>query len=357
MSRNNSINTSMSDLKVFLTFATPLIALVVCGMTASSFYDVVPARHQAIWTQFQRVKYNETSGSGFYWKLPWVTGNHMFTGLDKDEVSYTCGTKDGITFEGKVAITNRLLPEKVLESYLIHGNNPDRANIYDMSEFLMQAICAEMTARQFLVDKFTDIDDLLYDALVEAQTKAKSGLKIEQGKVKVFKPVPTNSNIGDIIKMEAVHRQATRTAGEKQKLNAKQAVLAKEKQAAEEELARERNIAEQQRISDSQVTELTRQKNKLNAEKERAEIRHEMDRAQADKEADVTNTLAEARKKEKILEAEANVAYKKKKKLQEEAIKSFYNNHKHTFGNKGELPGLVGLLNMDESNKEPLAKS
>jgi len=245
------------------------------------------------------------------------------------------------------------LPENVLESYSIHGDNPDKANIYDMAEFLMQSICAEMTAREFLVDKFTDIDDLLYDALVEAQTKAKSGLKIEPGKVKVFKPVPTNSNIGDVIKMEAEHRQSTRTADEEQKLNAKQAVLAADKQQATEKLARARNIAEQLRRTDSQEKELARQKDKLNAEKERAEIRHEMDRAQAKKEADVSNTLAEARKKEKILEAEANVAYLTPEKLKEEAIKSFYNNHKHTFGNKGELPGLLGLLNMDESNKKP----
>ena len=215
----------------------------------------------------------------------------------------------------------------------------------------MQSICSEMTAREFLVDKFTDIDDLLYDALVEAQTKAKSGLKIEPGKVKVFKPVPTNSNIGDVIKMEAEHRQSTRTADEEQKLNAKQAVLAADKQQATEKLARARNIAEQLRRTDSQEKELARQKDKLNAEKERAEIRHAMDRAAAKKEADVTNTLAEARKKEKILEVEANVAYLTPAKLQEEAIKSFYNNHKHTFGNKGELPGLVGLLNMDESDK------
>ena len=330
-----------------------VVGVLSLYLMASSFYDVVPARHQAIWTQFQRVKYDETSPPGFYWKSPLVKGIHMFTGPDKDEVSYTCGTKDGITFKGKVAITNQLLPENVLESYLIHGENPDRANIYDMSEFLTQSICAEMTAREFLVDKFTDIDDLLYEALVEAQKKAKSGLMIVPGKVKVFKPVPTNSNIGDIIKMEAEHRQSTRTADEKQKLNAKEAILAKEKQAAEEELARARNIAEQLRRTDSQKTELERQKDKLNAEKERAEIRHDMDRAQANKEADVTNTLAEAKKKEKILEAEANVAYLTPEKLQEEAIKSFYNNHKHTFGRKGELPGIVGLLNMDESNKEP----
>ena len=273
-----------------------VVGVLSLYLMASSFYDVVPARHQAIWTQFQRVKYDETSPPGFYWKSPLVKGIHMFTGPDKDEVSYTCGTKDGITFRGKVAITNQLLPENVLESYSIHGENPDKANIYDMSEFLIQSICAEMTAREFLVDKFTDIDDLLYEALIEAQTKAKSGLKIVPGKVKVFKPEPTNSNIGDIIKKEAEHRQSTRTADEEQKLNKKMAVLTKEKQAAEEELARARNKAEQQRISDSQETELTRQKNKLNAEKERAEIRHEMDRAAAKKEADVRRIAAKADK-------------------------------------------------------------
>jgi len=342
---------NMNETTMCIAAVGAVAAVLAAYLMASSFYDVVPARHRAIWTQFQRVKYAETSTPGFYWKSPLVKGIHMFTGPDKDEVEYTCGTKDGITFKGKVAITNQLLPENALESYLIHGESPDRANIFDMSEFLMQSICAEMTAREFLVDKFTDIDDLLYEALVEAQKKAKSGLMIVPGKVKVFKPEPTNSNIADIIKKEAEHRQSTRTADEEQKLNKKMAVLTKEKHAAEEELARARNKAEQQRISDSQETELTRQKNKLNAEKERAEIRHAMDLSKAKKEADVINTLATARKKEKLLEAEANMAYLTPAKLQEEAIKSFYNNHKHTFGNKGELPGLLGLLNMDEAKK------
>ena len=336
--------------KIYFVTAGAIAAISMTCMMASSFYAVVPARHRAIWTQFQRVKYNETSGPGFYWKWPWVKGIYMFTGPDKDDVSYTCGTKDGITFEGTVSITNRLLPENVLSSYMIHGENPDRANIYDMAEFIMQTICAQMTAREFLVDNFNITDDLLGKQMVEAQKKSKSGLEIVTSMVKVFKPKPTNSNIGDVIKKEAEHRSATKTAGEEQKLNAKQAVLAADQQQATEKLARARNIAEQLRITDSQEKELARQKDKLKAEKERAEIRHDMDRARAKKEADVTNTLAEAKKKEKILEAEANVAYLTPAKLQEEAIKSFYNNHKHTFGNKGELPGLVGLLNMDESN-------
>ena len=337
----------MSDQRIIIISASAIVGLVSVYMMASSSYDVVPARHQAIWTQFQRIKYNETSGPGFYWKSPLVKGIHMFTGPDKDEVSYTCGTKDGITFKGKVAITNQLLPENVLESYLIHGKNPDRPNIYDMSEFLMQSICAEMTAREFLVDKFTTIDDLLYDALFKAQTNAKSGLKIIPGKVKVFKPVPTNSDIADIIKKEAEHRQSTRTADEKQKLNAKEAILAKEKQAANDELARARNKAEQQRISDSQETDLGRKKRLIEAQKERQAIEHEMDRAKAKKEADVTLTLAEAKKKEKELEAKANEAYLTPAKLKEEAIKSFYHNNKHTIGGKKTLPGILGMMNMD----------
>ena len=86
-----------------------VVGVISLYLMASSFYAVVPARHQAIWTQFQRVKYNETSPPGFYWKWPWVKGIYMFTGPDKDDVSYTCGTKDGITFEGTVSITNQIV--------------------------------------------------------------------------------------------------------------------------------------------------------------------------------------------------------------------------------------------------------
>ena len=286
----------MSDKKICIIATASIFGVLSLYLMASSFYVVVPARHQAIWTQFQRVKYNKTSGPGFYWKFPWVKAVNMFTGPDKDDVSYTCGTKDGITFEGKVSITNRLSPENVLESYLIHGEKPDRANIYDMAEFIMQTICAQMTAREFLVDNFNITDDLLGKQMVEAQKKSKSGLEIVTSMVKVFKPKPTNSNIGDVIKKEAEHRSATKTAGEEQKLNAKQAVLAADKQQATEKLARARNIAEQLRITDSQETELARQKNKLNAEKERAEIRHTMDRAEAQKQADIRRIAAEADK-------------------------------------------------------------
>lgn len=321
----------MSD-ALCMTIAVPVVAVVLVCMTASSFYDVVPQRNRCIWTQFQHVKYPETSGPGFYWKSPLVKGVHMFTGPDKDEVSYTCGTKDGITFKGKVAITNQLLSDNVLESYSIHGENPDKPNIYDMTEFLMQSICADMTAREFLVDKFTTIDDLLYDLLVAAQINAKSGLMIVPGKVKVFKPVPTNSDIANIIKMEAEHRQSTRTADEKQKLNKKMATLDKEKQAAADELARARNKAEQQRITDSQQTELEREKDKLNAEKERQSIQHSMDRARAVKEADVRLIAAIADKDAGLEMAAKNKALLTEEYLRQREIEAIGQQNKIYYG-------------------------
>lgn len=309
-----------------------VIGMVAMCMTASSFYDVVPSRHVAIWTQFQRVKYNETSGPGFYWKFPWVKGIHMFTGPDKDDVSYTCGTKDGITFEGTVSIMNRLLPENVLMSYLMYGENPDRANIYDMAEIIMQTICAQMTAREFLITKINIIDDLLCKQMVEAQNKSNSGLEILESKVKVFRPRPTNSNIGDVIKMEAEHRSAALTADERQKLDAKLASLASDKQKAVEKLARARNIAEQLRITDSQETELKREKDKLNAEKERAEIRHEMDKAKAEKEAAVKLIKATADKEAGLLLAIENKAKLTKEYLREKEIEALKENNKIYYG-------------------------
>ena len=340
---------NMSEQKLCMITVGAIVSIAATYLMASSFYHITPAHHRTIWTQFQRVKYNETGTPGLHWKSPFVTGINMFVGRDKDEVSYNCGTKDGITFSGTVAITNQLLPGNVLSTYLMHGRYPDKAHIYDNAEFIMQGICAEKTAREFLVDNFNENDELLGDKLEEAQIRGKSGLIIHKDQVKVFRPVATNSDIENSIKMEAEHLQSTLTAHEKQQLNKKMAILDKDKQKANDELSRARNIADQLRKTDTQETELAREKIKLKAEKERQAIRHEMDRAKAKKEADVTNTLAEAKKKEKILEAEANVAYLTPAKLQEEAIKSFYNNHKHTFGNKGELPGLVGLLNMDES--------
>lgn len=322
----------MSEIKICAVISATVIGIVAMCMMASSFYDVVPSRHVAIWTQFQRVKYNETSGPGFYWKLPWVNGVHMFTGPDKDDVSYTCGTKDGITFEGKVSITNRLSPENALRTYLIHGENPDQANIYDMAEFIMQTICAQMTAREFLITKINITDDLLCKQMVEAQNKSKSGLEIVEGMVKVFRPRPTNSNIGDVIKMEAEHRSAALTADEKRKLDAKLASLAADKQRADEKLARARNIAEQLRITDSQETELKREKNKLNAEKERAEISNEMDKAKAAKDAAVKLIEATANKDAGLLLAIENEAKLTKEYLREKEIEALKENNKIYYG-------------------------
>mgnify|MGYP006082045125 CR=1 FL=1 len=329
----------MSEFQSTINLCVPISIMVVICMVFSSSYDIVPERHVAIWTQFQRVKTKETSEPGFYFKSPLTKGIHVFTGIDKDEVPYTCGTLDGIMFKGVVAISNQQIKEKTISTYLKHGKKPDASNIYDMTEFLMQSICAKMTAREFLVDRFTQVDDLLYADLVEAQLAADSGLLIVPGKVKVFKPIPTNSDIANIIKKEAEHRQSTRTADEQQKLNKKMASLAAASQEAEQQLARDRNKAEQQRITDSQETELERQKRLIKAEKERMTIQHEMDIAKSKKNNDIIIAKAKAEKKAGLEMAAMNEvlltdAYLREKEIEatSKLNKVFYgDNLKHVF--------------------------
>jgi hypothetical protein len=299
--------------------------LIISGVfiyISLSSYEIIPERKVAIWTQFSRVTTNITSGPGIYLKSPLTKAIHVFTGIDKDEVSYTCGTLDGITFKGVVAISNQQIKEKTISTYLKHGQKPDSSNIYDMTEFLMQSICAKMTAREFLVDRFTEVDDLLYADLVAAQLVADSGLLIVEGKVKVFKPIPTNSDIANIIKKEAEHRQSTRTADEQMKLNKKMAALASATQEADEQLARDRNKAEQQRITDSQKTELEREKRLIKAEQERQNIVHEMERAKSKKDNDILIAKAMAEKSAGLEIAAMNEVLFTKEYLREKEIEA-----------------------------------
>lgn len=323
----------MSEFQSIMNFCVPIIGIVLVWVSASAVYDIVPERHVAIWTQFQRVKTDKTSEPGFYFKSPLTKAIHVFTGIDKDEVPYTCGTLDGITFKGVVAISNQQIKEHVITSYLKHGKNPDASNIYDMTEFLMQNICAKMTAREFLVDRFTQVDDLLYADLVAAQLTADSGLLIVAGKVKVFKPIPTNSDIANIIKKEAEHRQSTRTADEQQKLNKKMAALASATQEAEQQLARDRNIAEQLRITDSQETELERKKRLIEAEKERQDIVHEMDRAKSKKDNDILIAKAMADKAAGLEMAAMNEVLLTEEYLREKEIEATSKLNKVFYGN------------------------
>ncbi len=349
----------MSDQKLCMVIALPLSALILTGMMASSFYCIVPFQHTGIWTTYGHIKYNKTFPPGFYFKSPLVKVVNMFVGWDKDTVSYTCETIDAIKFKGKVAITNQLQAEHALESYRIHGENPDGPNIYDMAEFYMQSRCATMTAVNFGWVDFTKLDDWLFEDMVKAQIASKSGLKIDKDKVKVFKAEPTNSDIATIKKKEAEHRQSTKTADEEQKLNVKLAALASSKQKAEEELARERNIAKQQRLTDSQETDLERQKRLIEAKKERQLIQNEVERGIALKDANVTLIHAQAaakaveikaasKAKAKEMDAEANIKFLTPELLAREQIQAIHNNTKIIMGNRVPTNSFMPLKFTDE---------
>ena len=268
--------TMPADQKLCLGTAFTAGFLIVAYLFGQLFYLIVPSRHVVIWKRFGKVTSTVADDPGFYFKWPIDSSVVMFTGPDKDSIHYNCGTIDGIRFEGVVDITNQLIKEDAVQTYKIHGAEPDASNIKDLTEFLIQGICAKLTAREFFVGKFTKIDDMLYTKLVQAQIQAKSGLRIIEGKVKVYKPKATNSNIEDTIKQEAEHQQSTKTAAEQQKLDQKMAELALDKQLSFDKLEKAKNQAVENRLDDTQQAQMERLYDKMIAEQGRQQIQHEM---------------------------------------------------------------------------------
>ena len=268
------------------------------------FYHVTPHQTATIPLQFGRIITDQPWLPGFHWKKPWTKCVDIFTGFDKDEIAYTCGTNDGVRFQGKVQVTNRLPVDHVLSAYQQFGENPDRQNVYDMGEYFMQSICANMTAREFYVDKFDILDDLLEERLVEGQNaihaadgtlvRPATGIQIIEGKVKVFKPKPVNSDIDELIKKEAEYRQAVRTAVEERKVDQAVNDNMAARQKAELERERFRNQEAEQRRSDTQQAELERAQAKLNAEHKRLETQLLMEVTRAEGQANVILVQAQA---------------------------------------------------------------
>ena len=307
------------------------------------FHHVTPHQTVSIPVRFGRILSEEPWLPGLHWKNPLTECVDMFTGPDKDEVSYTCGTNDGVRFEGRVVVTNELQVEHAVSAYRQFGKDPDRQNVYDLGEFFMQTICANMTAREFYVDKFDILDDLLEAKLIDAQkaqydptdgqmVRPPTGIRIVKGKVKVFKPKPINSNIDELIKMEAEHQQAVRTAKEERKVDAALAENLKAKQTAELDRERERNQQLEQRKMDTLQAELERAQAQLEAEKKRLEMQLEMERARASKDANVTLTAAKAKANAMEIEAAANEKLLTEKYLKAKAIEAFYHNNKLVMG-------------------------
>lgn len=316
--------------------------LLLSPTTMASFHHITPHQTVSIPVRFGKILSDEPWMPGFHWKGPLTECVDMFTGPDRDEVAYTCGTNDGVRFEGRVVITNELQVEHAVSAYRQFGKNPDEQNVYDLGEFFMQSICANMTAREFYVDNFDILDDLLEAKLVDAQkprfdkdgtmTRPATGIRIVEGKVKVFKPQPINSNIDELIKKEAEHQQAVRTAKEERKVDAAVAENLAARQSAELDRERERNQQIEQRKTDTLRAELERAQAELEAEKKRLETQLEMERARAQKDANVTLTTAKASADALEIEAVANEKLLTEKYLKAKAIDAFYHNNKLVMG-------------------------
>lgn len=159
-----------------------------------------------------------------------------------------------------------------------------------------------------------------------------TGIRIVQGKVKVFKPKPLNSNIDELIKAEAEHKQAVRTAQEQRKVDAVIAENAMLKQTAELERERARNMQEEQRRTDTQNAELERALAQLQADQQRLKLRNQMEEAVAAKDANVTLTAAQAKAQAKEIEAAANTKLFTPEYLKAQAIEAFFHNNKMVMG-------------------------
>jgi hypothetical protein len=309
-------------------------------------FHVTPHQYVTIPVRFGRIMTTEPWLPGFHWKSPLTTCIDMFTGPDKDQVNYTCGTNDGVRFEGTIVVTNQLPAENVIHAYRQFGKDPDRQNVYDMGEYFMQSICANMTAREFYVDQFDILDDLLEEKLVQGQMaqydddpehgtimiRPPTGIQIVKGKVKVFKPKPINSNIDELIKKEAEHQQAVRTAKEQKKVDAAHAENLAAQQMAEHSRERARNQQDEQRHTDTQQAELERAIAKLQAEQQRMELLHAMELAEAAKDANVTVTRAQAEAEAMAIKALANEKLLTQEYLKEKAIDAFFHNNKIVMG-------------------------
>lgn len=90
-----------------------------------SLFHVTPHQMASVRLRFGKIISDEPWLPGFHWKSPLTTVYDMYTGFDKDEVSYTCGTNDGVRFQGTVVVTNQIPPENVVESYRHYGRAPD----------------------------------------------------------------------------------------------------------------------------------------------------------------------------------------------------------------------------------------
>ena len=186
------------------------------------------------------------------------------------------------------------------------------------------------------------MDDLLEERLVEGQKalydsdgtliRPATGVQILKGKVKVFKPKPINSNVDELIKKEAEHRQAVRTAIEERKVDQALADNMAAKQKAELERDRARNQQAEQRHTDTQRAELERAQAKLDAEQKRLETQIQMQYAEAARDANVTLTLADAQARKTVMEAESNQKLLTPEYLKSKAIDAFYHNSKMVMG-------------------------
>jgi len=211
--------------------------LIAAILTAFCGFHEVPEGHVGVYYQFGRLL-EHVSQPGLHFSVPFVTSWHSIqTTMQTDAVSdIPCGTKSGvmITFD-RVEVVNRLHPGAVHNIISQYGTNYDKTWIYDKVHHEINQFCSVHSLQDVYVDKFSEIDEIMQQALQNGCKEHAPGIEIIG--VRVTKPKVPGSVLKNYESMEA-ERVSVMVAEQHQRLVGIQTDTRKKQDLAEAESRR-----------------------------------------------------------------------------------------------------------------------
>jgi len=245
---------------------------------------LVPHRHVGAYVRCGRlVQHLDEPGLRFY--NPFLTKTHnLFLGLDHDVVppwdmeGLACRSLDGSLFRMRVDVLNRLDGEHALDTLNRFGIHYDQITIYDQVGPAVKKVCSKLSAHDLAIGRFDEVDDLVADKMRDAQKEIlNSSVRIVQLKIL------------DLHVPEVLATQFAAMAA----LKAEQLTHIERRKLNQENDTNKRLLLEAS----------------LERETWEAAVRRNLSLEQARGEAEVRKIGAEARKNERLSEAQADEAW------------------------------------------------
>jgi len=164
-----------------------------------------------------------TSSPGYNTMIPLITTVYeVQTTLQTDSVTNVpCGTQGGVMLNfDKVEVVNMLKEEHVYDTVKSFTVNYDQPLIFDKVHHELNQFCSGNTLQEVYIDRFSQVDDILQQALKDTLKDAAPGLSILS--VRVTKPRIPNSILRSYEQMEEQKTQL-KVVTEKQRVIEKEA--------------------------------------------------------------------------------------------------------------------------------------